>query len=121
MMRVLSSAIVNEASKQDHSGVQQLSHATFKVWGWRAVACDILRRGRHFASGATFCVEGDIRSRMRHSKSGVGKLSPATSKVGSDITCRSQAEPSHPPRKHISLMTIDVILAVNCFPGERGK
>jgi hypothetical protein len=72
-------------------------------------------------SRATFCVEGDILCRMRHSKSGVGKLSPATSKVGSDITCRSQAEPSHPPTKHISLMTVDVILVVNCFAGERGK
>jgi hypothetical protein len=101
--------------RHSKSGAGELSRATFCVGG------DILRRGRHFVSGATFCVEGDIRSRMRHSKSGVGKLSPATSKVGSDITCRSQAEPSHPPRKHISLMTIDVILAVNCFPGERGK
>jgi hypothetical protein len=114
--------------------VPYLFHQRTIVWGWRAVACDILCRGRHFVSRATFCVEGDILCRGRHSVSratfcvegdilcrGRHSVSRATFCVEGDITCRSQAEPAHPPGKQISLMTIDVILAVNCFPGERGK
>jgi hypothetical protein len=64
--------------------VPHLLHQRTIVWGWRAVACDILCRGRRFVSRATFCVGGDILCRGRHS------VSRATFCVEGDILRRGR-------------------------------
>jgi hypothetical protein len=91
-------------------GRRSVSRATCRVRGWRAT------------------VEGDVRCRVRQSKSGLEghcrgrrSVSRTTIKVGSDIACRSQAEPCPPPRKHIPLMTINTVLANMSCPREGGK
>jgi hypothetical protein len=58
-------------------------------------------------------LEGHCRGRR--------SVSRTTIKVGSDIACRSQAEPCPPPRKHIPLMTINTVLANMSCPREGGK
>jgi hypothetical protein len=110
MLRVLPSSPVDEALKQDYSEVQKLSHAKFEVCDWRADACDMWCLMRRRVSPATFKVGGDIQSL------GPGELSRATSKVGSDIACRSQAAPCPLPGKHRSLIIIHIVLAVMYFP-----
>jgi hypothetical protein len=123
--------------RQAESGVEEQSRATCSVVGDFECRMRQAESGVEEQSRATCSVVGDFECRMRQAESGVEEQSRATCSVVGDFECRmrqaesgvgellesccSQAEVSPPPGKQISLIIIDVVLAVTYFLRQGGS